>query len=180
MIAENTEGVIYMANNRNLIICRKSNSRSELEAAIKRKASFCRFYINGPLWMTYSSVWKVTGLGSFFDVSVTSFTVSSCHTKRSCWHLLRSLREKRRESWQDKSWLLYSDSARALDAQCIWPFLDEKKNIAVLEQPPNSLDLVPWDISLFPKLKEIIKGTRFEDVVAIKRAVRRRQRVLQK
>ena len=49
-------------------------------------------------------------------------------------------------------------------------FLAEK-NIAVLEQPPYSPDLALCDSFLFPKLKGIIKGTRFEGVEAIKRAV---------
>ena len=41
----------------------------------------------------------------------------------------------------------------------------------MLEQPPYSLDLAPCDFFLFPKLKGIIKGTHFEGVEAIKRAV---------
>ena len=80
--------------------------------------------------------------------------------------LLRSVREKRRELWQDKSWLLHHDNAPAHNGQ----FLAEK-NIAVLEQPPYLPDLAPCDFFLFPKLKGSIKGIRFEGVEAIKRAV---------
>ncbi len=40
-----------------------------------------------------------------------------------------------------------------------------------LDQPPYSPDLAPCDFFLFPKLKGVIKGTRFPDVEAIKRAV---------
>ena len=36
-----------------------------------------------------------------------------------------------------------------------------KNNIAVLEHPPYSPDLAPCDFFLFPKLKEVIKGTHF-------------------
>ena len=84
--------------------------------------------------------------------------------------LLRPVREKRRELWQDKSWLLHHDTAPAHNALSIRQFLAEK-NIAVLEQPPYSPDLAPCAFFLFPKLKEIIKGTCFEGVEAIKRAV---------
>ena len=85
--------------------------------------------------------------------------------------LLRSVCEKRRELWQDKSWLLHHDNAPAHNALSIRQFLAEK-NMAVLEQPPYSPDLAPCDFFLFPtKLKRIIKGTRFEGVEAIKRAV---------
>lgn len=46
-----------------------------------------------------------------------------------------------------------------------------EKNIAVLEQPPYSLDLAPCEFCLSPKLKGIIKWTRFEGMVTIKRVV---------
>ena len=84
--------------------------------------------------------------------------------------LLRSLCEKRRELRQDKSRLLHHHNAPAHNALSIRQFLAEK-NIAVLEKPPYSPDLAPCDFFLFPKLKGIIKGTRFEGVEAIKRAV---------
>ena len=48
-----------------------------------------------------------------------------------------------------------------------------KNNISVLEQPLYSSDLAPCDFLLFFKLKEIIKGTRFQDSEAIKTAVTR-------
>ena len=38
-----------------------------------------------------------------------------------------------------------------------------KNNIAVLEQPPYSPDLAPCAFFLYPKLKKVIKGTRFQD-----------------
>ena len=49
----------------------------------------------------------------------------------------------------------------------IWEFLT-KNNIAVLEQPPYSPDLAPCDFFLFPRLKKVIKGTRFQDSETIK------------
>ena len=48
-----------------------------------------------------------------------------------------------------------------------------KNNIAVLEQPPYSPDLVAYDFFLFPKPKEVIKGTRFQASEGIKTAVMR-------
>ena len=72
--------------------------------------------------------------------------------------------------WQDKSWLLHHHNASRHNSLSIRQFLAEK-NIAVLEQPLYSPDLAPCDFFLFPKLKGIIKGTHFEGVEAIKRAV---------
>ena len=41
--------------------------------------------------------------------------------------------------------------------------------------PPYSPDLAPNDFFLFPKLKQVIKGTRFTDEEAIKRAMSYRE-----
>jgi hypothetical protein len=40
------------------------------------------------------------------------------------------------------------------------PFLGNK-NITVLEHPPYSPHLAPCDFCLFPKIKSVLKGTRF-------------------
>ena len=60
--------------------------------------------------------------------------------------LMRSVREKRKELWETKSWLLHHDNAPAHNALSI-QFLAEN-NIAVLEQPPYSPDLAPCDFFL--------------------------------
>ena len=91
--------------------------------------------------------------------------------------LMRSVREKRRELWETKSWLLHHDNAPAHNALSIRQFLAEN-NIAVLEQPPYSPDLAPCDFFLFPKLKGVIKGTRFQDSKAITTAVTKELRAI--
>ena len=91
--------------------------------------------------------------------------------------LMRSVREKRRELWETKSWLLHHDNAPAHNALSIRQFLAEN-NIAVLEQPPYSPDLAPCDFFLFPKLKGVIKGTRFQDSKAIITAVTKELRAI--
>ena len=40
-----------------------------------------------------------------------------------------------------------------------------------MQHPPYSLDLAPADIFLDPKLKNSLKGTRFQDIEAIKKTV---------
>ena len=76
---------------------------------------------------------------------------------------------ERRKLWETRTWLLHHDNAPAHNALGIREFL-AKHNIAVLEQPPYSPDLAPCDFFLFPKLKKVIKGTRFQDSEAIKTA----------
>ena len=47
-----------------------------------------------------------------------------------------------------------------------------------MEQPPYSPDLSRCDFLLFPKLKEVIKETRFQDSGAIKTAVTKELRAI--
>ena len=97
-------------------------------------------------------------------------TVNQHVYKEILWRLLRSVREKRRELWQDNAWLLRQDNAPAHNVLSIRQFL-AKRNVTVLDHPPYSPDLAPCDFFLFPKLKEVIKGVRFPDMEAIKKAV---------
>jgi len=74
--------------------------------------------------------------------------------------------------WKNKSWILHQDNDPAHTALSSWQCL-AKNNIppiALLEPPPPYPPDLACDF-LFPKLKEIIKGTNFGDVEAIKRAV---------
>ena len=91
--------------------------------------------------------------------------------------LMRSVREKRKELWETKSWLLHHDNAPAHNALSIRQFLAEN-NISVLEQPPYSPDLAPCDFFLFSKLKEVIKGTCFQDSKAITTVVTKELRAI--
>ena len=93
--------------------------------------------------------------------------------------LMRLVREKRRQLWETRSLLLHHDDASAHNALGIWEFL-VKNNIDVLEQLPYSPDLAPCDFFLFPKLKEVIKGTRFQDSKAIKNSRDRELRAIPK
>ena len=83
---------------------------------------------------------------------------------------MRSVRDKRRDLWENNTWVLHHDNAPAHSALSIRQFLVER-NVQTLEQPPYSPDLPPCDFFLFPKFKGVIKVTRFPDVEAIKRAV---------
>ena len=85
-------------------------------------------------------------------------------------HIFWLLSKKIQELWQDNLWLLHYDDAPVPNTQRILHFL-AKRMIPVLEQPPDSPDLALRDFFLFTKTKGIIKGTHFEDVEAIKRAI---------
>ena len=96
-------------------------------------------------------------------------TINQHVYKNILQRLMRSVREKRRELWETRSWLLHHDNAPADNVLGIREFHAEN-NIAVLEQPPCSPNLATCDI-LYPKLKEVIKGTRFQVSETIKTAV---------
>ena len=67
------------------------------------------------------------------------------------------------------SWLLHHDNA---------PNGNFLQNINVLEQPLYSPDLAPCDFFLFSKLKGVIKGTRFQDTIAITTAATKELRTI--
>ena len=87
-----------------------------------------------------------------------------------------SVKEKRKELWETRSWLLHHDNASAHNALKIREF-STKHNIAVLEQPPYFPNLAPCD---FFFLKEVIKGTCFRDSEAIKTAMTSKIQVISK
>ena len=72
-------------------------------------------------------------------------TVNQHVYKEILRRLLRSVREKRRELWQDNAWLLHQDNAPAHNALSIRQFLAER-NVTVLDHPPYSLT---WLLVIF-------------------------------
>ena len=46
-----------------------------------------------------------------------------------------------------------------------------KKGIKTVPRPPFSPDLTPWDFWLFPKLKEKLRGCRYETIEEMKEVV---------
>jgi hypothetical protein len=69
--------------------------------------------------------------------------------------------------WKN-GFILHQDNAPAHTALSVKQFLAEKQ-IAVLEHPPHSPNLAPCDFFLFPKVKSVLKGTRFASVTEVKK-----------
>ena len=92
--------------------------------------------------------------------------------KEFCVQVLRRLREsvrpKRPEKWRDGDWILHHDNAPAHTSHLVQQLL-AKHGTAQLQQPPYSPDLAPSDFFLFPRLKKVLKGHRFEATEDIKR-----------
>ena len=63
-------------------------------------------------------------------------------------------------------WQLHHDNTPAHASRLVQSFL-AKHQITQVIQPPYSLDLVPCDFWLFPKLKPPLKGKRFQTVSEI-------------
>ena len=94
-------------------------------------------------------------------------TVNQHFYKEVLTHLINKIRQKRRASWAGKTWILYHDNAPAHIVIRVKQFLVLKK-ITALHHPPYLLDLAPCNFFIFPKLKGIFKGTRFQGVMDIK------------
>jgi len=82
--------------------------------------------------------------------------------------LRESVRRKRQEKWRDVDWILHHYNAPAHTSHLVHRFL-AKRGTAQLQQPPYSPDLAPCDFFLFPRLKKVQKGHRYEATEDIKR-----------
>ena len=94
-------------------------------------------------------------------------TVNQDFYKAVLVRLMEKIRRKRRDLWESKQWLLHHDNAPAHSALTIRQFLTSKQ-VTTLDHPPYSPDLAPSDFFLFPKLKSVLKGNRFENIDDIK------------
>ena len=94
-------------------------------------------------------------------------TVNQEFYKAVLVRLMEKVRRKRRNLWENKQWLLHHDNAPAHSALSIRQFLTSR-HVTTLDHPPYSPDLAPCDFFLFPKLKSVLKGNRFEDIDDIK------------
>jgi len=94
-------------------------------------------------------------------------TINQVYYKEVLINLREQVRS-RPEMWKNDSWVLHHDNALpAHNALSVKMFLMKHK-ISMLEHPPYSPDLAPCDFFLFPKIKCVLKGTRFESVDAVK------------
>ena len=81
--------------------------------------------------------------------------------------LREAVRRKRPDMWAAKNFQLHHDNSPAHPAYVIHAFL-AKNSMSLVRQAPYSPDLAPCDFWLFPKLKTILKGRRFqsrEDII---------------
>ena len=81
--------------------------------------------------------------------------------------LVNKIRQKRRASLARKTWISHHDNAPAHTALSMKQYLVSKET-TTMHHPSYSLDLASSDFFLFPKLRGILKGTRFEGVEDIK------------
>ncbi|UYV67222.1 hypothetical protein LAZ67_4004429 [Cordylochernes scorpioides] len=85
--------------------------------------------------------------------------------------VLRSLREavrqKRPEKWPKKNCVLHHYNARPHTAVTVQLY-SAKHGIALLPQPPYSPDIAPNDFFVYPKIKKVLKGRRFDSISEIK------------
>ena len=86
--------------------------------------------------------------------------------------LLARIRRVRPNQYKSGDWFLLHDNAPAHTAILVAQFLAKRK-VTVITHPPYSPDLAPADFFLFPKLKNAMKGGRFDNVPDIQRNVTR-------
>jgi len=94
--------------------------------------------------------------------------------KRLYQEVLARLRDavhrKRPEFWENQTWMLHHDNAPAHASLLVRSYLVQHRT-SVVPHPPYSLDLVPADIFLFPKLKTTLLGRRLQTIEQVQENV---------
>ena len=67
-------------------------------------------------------------------------------------------------------WHFHYDNAPVHNSILVTDYLT-KMSIKTVPHPPYCRDLAPWDFCLFPKLKEKLRGCRYETIEGMKEAV---------
>ncbi len=80
--------------------------------------------------------------------------------------LIKRINRVRSDLRVSADWFLQYDNAPAHNVASVRQFLAKKKKL-VLHHPPYFPDLAPVDYFLFPELKLLLKGRRFEDIQTI-------------
>ena len=79
--------------------------------------------------------------------------------------------------WENQTWMLHHDNAPACASLLIRSYLT-KHQTSVVPHPPYSPDLAPADVFLFPKLKNTLKGRRFQTTEEIQENATRELRTM--
>jgi hypothetical protein len=88
-------------------------------------------------------------------------TVNKQYYQEVLHRLCDSVWRKRPDLWESCNWQLHLDNAPAHSSHLIQDFL-AKHGIPQVRQAPYSPDMAPCDFWLFPKLKMLLEGFRFE------------------
>jgi histone-lysine N-methyltransferase SETMAR len=81
--------------------------------------------------------------------------------------LRESIRKNRPDLWKNNSWFLHHDNAPAHNSMLVRNFL-AKNSTRIIPQAPYSPDMAPCDFFLFAKLKNPLRGHRFNTIDEIK------------
>jgi histone-lysine N-methyltransferase SETMAR len=92
---------------------------------------------------------------------VTQRTVTAGWYVTECIPQLLQALAERRPRTRHRGLLLHQDNAPAHAVRQTVEFM-EQNHVQLLQHPPNSPDLAPWDLFMFPRVKHLIKGIRFE------------------
>ena len=82
----------------------------------------------------------------------------------------KRFRRKKQALFKSVQWHFHQDNATVHNSILVRDYLT-KMGIKTVPQPPYSQDLAPCDFWLFPKLKENLRGCRYETIEEMKEAV---------
>ena len=75
-----------------------------------------------------------------------------------------STRKKRPEQWTSGDWWFHQDNAPCHRSTLVTPYMADSE----VQNPTYSPDLAPCDFFLFPRMKDSMRGTRFDSTQEMK------------
>ena len=81
--------------------------------------------------------------------------------------------------WENQNWMLHHDNVPAHSSRLVRSYLT-KHQTSVVPHLPYSPDLATADVFLFSKLKNTLKGRRFQNIEEIQENAKRELRTAQK
>ena len=89
------------------------------------------------------------------------------------------MRKKRPQQWRSGQWWFHQDNAPCHKSLLVTTWMADR-GMKPVQHPPYSPDLAPCDFFLFPRMKDRLRGIRFQSTEEMKKASENYLKGLQK
>ena len=80
------------------------------------------------------------------------------------------MRKKRPQQWTSDRWWLHQDNAPCHKSMLVTTWMADR-DMKTVRHPSYSPDLAPYDFFLFPRMKDVLRGIRFQSTEEMKKKI---------